>query len=459
MKTYTITTFGCQMNISDSERVAAICSAMGYVECPAGENADLYVLNTCSVRQKAEDRVLGMGKKFFNFKQAKPDTKIVLTGCMAKRDIRQGYEKSHNHQQKYAGKLQKQMPWIDFVLEINDMHHLPELLGITISEQVSDYFAVKPHYNSCFQAFVPISTGCNKFCTFCIVPFTRGKEVYREYEQLYTEVSTLINSGYKEITLLGQNVNSWRNDNLLKTPITSLRGSESENEDFAFLMEQFAHIEGDYWLRFTSSHPYDINMRLIDVIAKEDKIAKQIHFALQSGSDSVLKRMNRYYTREEFRKKVLEIKERIPGISITTDVIVGFSGETEEEFMDTIRLCEELRFDQIFISEYSRREGTIAAKFYTDDIPSEVKAARKNALDAALRVGLDKNNQELVGTTQKVLIYKTKVKNRNGVFGRTTHAKDILIETENPDSFPIGEFVQVQVTGYHGFCLEGALKA
>jgi tRNA-2-methylthio-N6-dimethylallyladenosine synthase len=350
------------------------------------------------------------------------------------------------------------MPWLDYVLEINDMHHLPAVLGESVVDSVDDYFAVRPKYNSTFQAYVPISTGCNKFCTFCIVPFTRGKEIYRPYEQIIDEVSHLVKNGFKEVTLLGQNVNSWRKDNSLKTPITPLRGStESENMDFAYLMEQLSVLDGDYWLRFTSSHPYDINMRLIDVIAQKETIAKQIHFALQSGSDGVLKRMNRYYTREEFRDKVLKIKEKIPGVAITTDIIVGFSGETEDEFMDTVKLCEELRFDQIFISEYSRREGTIAAKFYADDIPSSVKAERKIILDEVLKKGVEKNNAAYLGTTQKALIYKTKLKNRQGVFGRTTHGKDILIKNAEPEHLQVGCFVEVTVTGSQGFCLEGTL--
>lgn len=559
MKTYSITTFGCQMNLSDSERVAAVCRLMGYKECPEGEIADLYVINTCSVRQKAEDRVLGMGKKFAKLKTRNPKLKIVLTGCMAKRDIRQGFEKSNEYQKKYEGKLQKQMPWLDYVLEINDIHKLPEILKEKVEEKVEDYFAIKPTYNSTFQAFVPISTGCNKFCTFCIVPFTRGKEVYRPFEQIYKEVKDLVDSGFKEITLLGQNVNSWSEDNSLRSPITPLRKQltvnkeqrtenneipnskskipEEESEvmsrgsllkgtpeeggvskgregsrdltldtrnssayiplppleggipsgtaeqhvntltreyatlnsqfitpslDFAGLIEHLASIESDFWLRFTSSHPYDINMELIDVIAEKENIAKQIHFALQSGSNSVLKRMNRYYTREDFKEKVLKIKGKVPGIAITTDVIVGFCGETEEEFTDTLKLCEELNSDQIFISEYSQREGTIASKFYKDDIPAEIKAARKVALDEVLKKGVAENNQKLVGTEQKVLIYRTKSKNREGVFGRTTHGKDVLIEIPNSTAqipegkeLRLGQFVTVKITGFKGFCLEG----
>jgi tRNA-2-methylthio-N6-dimethylallyladenosine synthase len=447
------------MNVSDSERVAAVCKSMGYEESGGVDEASLYVINTCSVRQKAEDRVLGMGKKFFKLKKQNPEVKVVLTGCMAKRDIRQGFEKSSEYQQKYGGKLRKQMPWIDYVLEINDIHKLPEILDEKVEDKLNDYFAVRPKYNSTFQAFVPISTGCNKFCTFCIVPFTRGKEVYRSFEDIYQEVECLVKSGYKEITLLGQNVNSWKSnvtaqDNI---PIPEFRKKkEGDQMDFADLMEALADIEGDFWLRFTSSHPYDINPRLIDVMKSKDNIAKQVHFALQSGSDSVLKRMNRYYTAREFKEKVDLIKT-IPNVGITTDIIVGFSGETEAEFCETLDLCREIGFDQIFISEYSRREGTIAAKFYKDDISAEEKADRKNRLDAVLKEQLVKNNEKLVGTTQKVLVYKMKANNLDGVFGRTTNSKDVLIDSKGKN-LEIGEFVEVRIVGFEGFRLFGEIN-
>lgn len=468
MKTYSITTFGCQMNHSDSERVAAVCEGMGYIPAKEDQIADLYIINTCSIRQKAEDRVLGMGKKFFKFKSQKPNVKTILTGCMAKRDIRQGKAKSEVYQEKYAGKLQKQMPWLDYVLEIADIHKLPEVLGERVEEKAEDYFAVKPKYNSKFQAFVPISTGCNKFCTFCIVPFTRGKEVYRPYEQIYKEVEALVKAGFKEITLLGQNVNSWKSkiEGDLIIPVPKFRKTkieEKRNEesfmDFADLMESLADIEGDFWLRFTSSHPYDINPRLIEVVAQKPKIAKQFHFALQAGSDSVLKRMNRHYSIDEFKEKVYEIKKQIPEVAVTTDVIVGFCGETEAEFEETLKVCEELKFDQIFISEYSQRSGTIAAKFYEDNVPREVKAERKARLDKVLKEGLEESNKKFIGTKQKVLIIRDKMKNRKGIFGKTTHGKDVLVELKimNDESRIqiIGEFVDVDITGSNLFLLEG----
>ncbi len=457
-KTYQLTTFGCQMNISDSERIAAVCEMMGYRPAKEGEIADLYIINTCSVRQKAEDRVLGMHHKFVELKSKKKDAKVIITGCMVKRDIRQSPQKSQEYQQSYYEELKFKMPWADFFVEINQINKLPELLNEQIETKIDEYFAVTPKYNSKFQAFVPISTGCDKFCTFCIVPFTRGKEVYRDYNQIYNEVLSLVQNDVKEITLLGQNVNSWksRKEGLLGVPIPKFRGNiEQDYLDFADLMENLAQIDGDFWLRFTSSHPYDINPRLIDVVANEKNVAKQFHFALQSGSNSVLRRMNRYYTAEEFEEKVNLIKEKIPGVAITTDVIVGFCGETEEEFMDSVKLCERIHFDQIYISEYSQRSGTIAAKFYKDDVPHETKEKRKQILEEVLKKGLKEKNKVLINTKQKALVYKTDRKTKN-LIARTTHGKDVeIINSQNKEY--IGQFVYVDIKDAVEFRLFGVI--
>lgn len=447
-KTYNITTFGCQMNVSDSERIKAVCKSMGYKEeknFTEDRPADVYVINTCSIRQKAEDRVLGMGKKFKKLKALNPNLKVVITGCMVKRDLRAGEERSNKFQQDYETKLKKQMPWLDHILEINEIYKLPKLLGENTDEKIEDYFAIPPKYNSKFQAFVPISTGCNKFCTFCIVPFTRGKEIYRSYDEIYKEVLTLVKNGYKEITLLGQNVNSWKSE------------IDGKPSDFADLLERLAQIQGEFWLRFTSSHPYDINMRLIDVIEKYDNIAKQVHFAMQSGSDPELKRMNRHYTIDEFKNKVKQIKKNINGVGVTTDVIVGFCGQTEKEFLDTCRVMTELKFDMAYISEYSQRGATIAAKFYKDDIPNEVKRERKEILEKVLRSGVEENNTNLIGQNLKVMIYKNKIKNRSGIFAKTSSGKDVLINKFKSESndYKLGQFINVRITGFQKFCLDG----
>lgn len=452
-KTYSVITYGCQMNISDSERVEAVCRQMGYKKAKESNsvtkdsNVDLYIINTCSIRQKAEDRVVGMGGRFKRMKRINPNTKVILTGCMAVRDNRQLGKKNSENQEKHINSLKKLMPWVDHILPINQIHTLPELLGEVVTESTEEYFAVTPEYNSSFQAYVPISTGCDKFCTYCIVPFTRGKEVHRPFEQIYKEIKDLVDMEYKEITLLGQNVNSWK-----------LSDNESQ-KDFAYLMEKLAQIKGDYWLRFMSSHPYDINPRLIDVIAQHSTITKQVHFAMQSGSNSVLKRMNRHYNIESFKEQVYRIRERIPGVAVTTDIITGFCGETDSEFNETAKVMEELRFDMAYISEYSQRGGTLASKFYKDDVDNGVKAERKLILDKILKRGVVENNEKMVGTKQKVLLYKDKIKNKRGVFGKSNNGKDVLIQNLDnlTDKIKLGDFIGVKITGYRNFCLEGEL--
>lgn len=464
MGKYSIITFGCQMNHSDSERIAAILESIGYTPAQENEICEIYVINTCSVRQKAEDRVFGLAKKFEPIKKQNEKTKIIITGCLVKRDNRQNKESRIKNQIKYTEELKHKMPWVDFFIEIKDIHKIPNLLGHKAKVEISEYLSVKPKYNSKFQAYVPISTGCNKFCTFCIVPFTRGEEIYRNYEEVYDEVYNLINKNYKEITLLGQNVNSWRSNitGHLKIPIPKFRDQkyiQTSYLDFADLIEALANIEGDFWLRFTSSHPYDINPRLIDVIAKYPNIAKQVHFALQSGSDTVLKRMNRYYSVSEFKEKVKIIREKIPNVAITTDIIVGFCGETEEEFNQTVEVCKELKFDQIFISEYSQRKGTIAAKFYKDDVPKQVKKQRKQILDSILKEGLIQNNQKFLNTIQKTLIEKILIKeNKQILIGKNTQGKQILVEekVEN-NNINTGQFVNVKIKEIKDFALIGEL--
>lgn len=460
---YSIITFGCQMNHSDSERVAAILESMGYMPAKQDEISEIYVINTCSVRQKAEDKVFGLGKQFEEIKKTNNKVKVILTGCIVKRDNRQKEQNRLKYMRRYKNELRQKMPWVDLFVEINEIHKLPELLGISSPINVSEYLSIQPKYNSSFQAYVPISTGCNKFCTFCIVPFTRGEEIYRCYHEIYEEVLNLVKLNYKEITLLGQNVNSWRSDvtGHLKVPVPKFRDQkyiQNSYLDFTDLMESLANIEGDFWLRFTSSHPYDINPRLIDVVAKYPNIAKQIHFALQSGSDTVLKRMNRYYTVAEFKEKVKMIREKIPGVAITTDIIVGFCGESEEEFNQTVEVCRELKFDQIYISEYSERKGTIAAKFYKDDVPREIKKQRKQILNEILKQGLIENNSKLIDTVQKTLIEKIMHKNDSKfIIGKNTQGKQVIASVPNKINLSIGTFTNVKITKVKDFVLEGEI--
>ena len=441
-ESYHITTFGCAMNTSDSERAAAVCELMGYEKTENIDEARLIIINSCSVRQKAEDRVMGMGKRIQRIKAQNPETIAILTGCMAMRDGRQPSEdKNIASQELHEKKLHKVMDWLDFTVPIKDIHKLPEILKKEVKTDFTEYLSITPKYSTQTTSFIPISTGCNKFCTFCIVPFTRGKEVYRPFQEIKEEFQKMLSQGFKEITLLGQNVNSWRD-------IDDSYKAKSGEKDFAYLLEELALIEGDHWIRFTSSHPYDINMRLAEVIAEKPNLAKQFHFALQSGDNNMLKRMNRHYTIEEFSEKVEAIRSKIPMVGISTDIIVGFPGETEEEFQNTAKALETLKFDQVFISEYSNRKGTLADKFYKDDIPNEVKAQRKEILNEIVGNGNIERNKSMVDTIQKVLVYK---KNKKGIIGRTENAKDVEILNGNPE---IGGFVNVKVTDYSKWSLK-----
>jgi tRNA-2-methylthio-N6-dimethylallyladenosine synthase len=554
-KTYHITTFGCQMNVSDSERVATVAEEMGYMPVEEISQADLIVINSCSIRQKAEDRIVGMGKKIAQFKVNNPGVIAVLTGCMAKREAR-GLEemKGEIQEEKYDNHLKKLMPWLDHVVQIKEIHKLPKLLGHDQQINIEEYLSIAPKTVKSFMPYIPISTGCNKFCTFCIVPFSRGRELYRPYEEIIHEVENAILSGGKEITLVGQNVNSWRGykgvitkDELRITnkgmnPLTlPYQGEEKQEDidsrlhgndtdlvqtrrdpsipqddsdtnskfyiinskltsppepyiestdphrllkkdmpegmiDFADLMDDIGTIIDGWmertgnrvWIKFTSSHPYDIDIKLINVIKKHKSLAKQFHFALQSGSNSVLKRMNRHYTIEDFIAKCEMIRREIPGVGISTDVIVGFCGESEKEFQETVDAMRKLKFDQAFISEYSNRKGTVAARVYKDDVDNETKANRKVLLNEVVAEGNRERNKVMVGHVYEVLVYK---KNKNGFIGRTENSKDVVINTEDQrietvsdrdinayqkiESLKIGDIVNVEITGATDWSLEG----
>ena len=450
---YHITTFGCAMNSSDSERVAAICEMMKYERTENIQDANLIIVNSCSIRQKAEDRVVGMGKKVAEIKLRNPEVRAILTGCMAARDLRQAKEEINTlHQDKYEYGLKKTMPWLDFIVEIKEIQDLPKILEKPVPVDISEYLSIKPKFQSNFLGYLPISTGCNKFCTYCIVPFTRGKEVYRSQEELNQEFVDMLHHNFKDITLLGQNVNSWRDTD------DSYKPKDGE-KDFAYLLEDTAKLgleDGtEHWIRFTSSHPYDINLRLAEVIAEYPNIAKQVHFAMQSGDDEVLRRMNRHYKVEDFKEKVKYLRSTIPGVGVTTDIIVGFPGETEEEFKRTADVLKELQFDQVFISEFSNRKGTLADKFYKDDVPNDIKAKRKEILNEIVAEGNKYRNGLMLGSIQRILLYK----NKRAAIGRTSNGKDVEITNVATldKALELGKFYDVKITGTTNWSLKGEI--
>lgn len=471
-KNYYIKTFGCQMNHSDSERFATIVEDIGFQPVTEFEDADLIVFNSCSVKQKAEDRILGLGKQIDKLKAANPDLKVVLTGCMARRTW-SGKQKNGSpiqmSQESREAKLQKQMPWVDIVLETKEFGKLPQRLGYKVEfmgEKPEHYLSYKPNYKNDFQAFVPISTGCDHFCTFCIVPFARGGEVCRDADSIIEEIENLIAKGYKDITLLGQTVNRWINpkyDEELKqgmianTRIEGLNRELMENpecndpKDFLQLLQRLDQIPGEWWMTFVSSHPNYMTEELIQFLATSKHFRPYLHFALQTGSDRILKKMNRRHEIGEFIEKTLKFKEIMPGVGLSTDIIVGFPGETEEDFQETAAVMQKLGFDMAFISEFSPREGT-AAGLLPDDIPHAEKERRKTYLnDEVLAKTAEANNKALLGTTQKILVEA--VNKKGNLKGRTGNYKDTRI-TGVKDKGLVGKFIKAQITDYTPWALE-----
>jgi len=476
---YLITNFGCQMNYADGERFAAIIQEMGYEPGSKLEEADLLVLNSCSVRQKAEDRILGLGRIMTALKEHKPKLKIVLTGCMARRSWQDKNQHSSPLQKSGLDReqeLKEVMPWVDLVLESKDFHKLPELLGKPLTNKPEDYLSFVPKNSSSFRAYVPISVGCDHFCTYCIVPFARGQEICRDAESIITEVTGLVDRGYKDITLLGQTVNRWINPrfdaeykqgriantripelNTIPLKETELNG-KPEPRDFLQLLQVLDELPGDFWLTFMSSHPNYMTPELITFMSTAKHIRPYIHFALQSGSDEVLKRMNRRYNVSEFVTTAKLLKKQIPGLGLSTDIIVGFPGETKDQFRETAQIMQKLEFDMAFLSEFSARKGTAAA-LIPDDVSREEKGKRKKYLnDEVLAVSALANNRKMIGNTYRVLIEDTAP---GRIMGRTGNYKEVRLEqgkakNKSTKYYP-GQFVQAKITAVTPWALRGSI--
>lgn len=403
---YFIKTFGCQQNKADSERIAGMFKARGMKPAKNYEEADYIVINTCMVRQSAEDRVYGLVRNLGKLKEKKKSLKIIVTGCMVGLAFR-------DKTGKILKNLKERMPEVDEFLPI---------------EEVGFDFA--PIRTNDTHAWIPISNGCNNFCTFCVVPFTRGREISRPFEDIINEAIQLKNKGYKEITLLGQNVNSYGadlllgekniqvmrdlpekyfNNSKLKTQNSKLKLKNNKNlinnikpvyvkhlgryripTLFPYLLEEIAKL-GFEKVDFISSNPWDFSDELIDVIAKYPNITRTIHLPVQSGDNNVLKRMNRWYTAEEYLELIKKIKTKIPEVKFTTDIIVGFCGETEEQFRNTVNLCKKVGFEKAYIAMYSPRPMTAATKVMKDDVPYEVKKKRWQILENLINKKITSN--------------------------------------------------------------------
>lgn len=406
---YHITTYGCQMNHSDSERIATILNCLNYEPALNQNKADLIVINSCSVRQSAIDRIYGQ------LNNLPKNTKKILTGCVLPED-----------KKRFGDKF-------DFILDIKDLVDLPRLLENFAENEsrtfvTNNYLDIVPDYRNTFSAYIPIMTGCNNFCTYCAVPYTRGREISRPAKEIVNEVKNLVQKGYKEIWLLGQNVNSY---SAAIPPNMVL---------FHDLLRMIDDISGDFWIRFTSPHPKDFSNNLIDALAECKKMTEYINLPVQAGDDRVLKRMNRPYTIQHYIDLIKKIREKNPAIAISTDVIVGFPGETEDQFQRTSELFETIKYDMAYISQYSPRAGT-AAFCFKDDVPKLEKVRRDKILNDILKKTALSHNQQYLDQTLEVLVEKER---KSFYLGKTRTYKTVRFpKTKNG---LVGEFVKVKIT-------------
>lgn len=416
-------TFGCQQNEADSEKIRALAYEMGYLPTDTFENAELIILNTCAIREHAEMKALSMLGRFKAHKQNNPDVIIGVCGCMAA-------------EERVTELLKKSFRQVSFTLEPAMLHKLPEMVFSAITganrtflfgKDGGDIVEGLPAVRSSgHKAWVSVMYGCNNFCSYCIVPYTRGRERSRRSDDIISECRELVKSGIKEITLLGQNVNSYRSD-----------------MNFAELISSIAQIEGEFIIRFMTSHPKDTSHELIEAIARySPKIAPYFHLPMQSGSDKILKAMNRTYTSQKYLETVEKLRTSVPDIAISTDIIVGFPGESEEDFQGTLDILRKVEFDMVYAFIYSPREGTRAAKM-DEQIAGEVKSDRISRL-LRLQDGIsEKKNAPYLGRTVRVLFDSVEEKNGEIINkGRTDTGKLVHFSA---DSSEIGEFVNVKI--------------
>ena len=434
-----VLTFGCQQNEADSERLCGMANEMGYSTTYDENEADLVIINTCAVREHAELKALSITGQFKHLKAKNPDLIIVIGGCMVTQDHRNGDIKN-----KY--------PYVDILLTTSSLYAFPEILftylkkhkrQFTYNDEPEGNIAegLPVHRESSFKAWVSIMYGCNNFCTYCIVPYVRGRERSRTKEAIIGEIKELAKQNYKEITLLGQNVNSYGKD--------IYKGEY----DFADLLSDICKIEGDFTVRFMTSHPKDATHKLIDVMAENKKIAKAFHLPLQSGDNKVLREMNRRYTRESYLSLVDYMRQKMPDIGLTTDIIVGFPGESEEEFENTLDILKKVEFDNIYSFIYSPRVGTPAAKM-EDQIDYEIKSARFTRMLELQNEISNRKNKSYEGFVTRVLVEGRSKSDKTKLTGR--NEKNRLVHFEGDDSL-IGRFVDIKITKAQTYSLFGEL--
>lgn len=432
--------FGCQLNVAEGEQMAGILQAMGYVMTDAIQEADLILYHTCAVRENAEDRVFGTLGSIKKLKQDNPALILCVTGCMTA-------------QEQIADKIAKSYRYVDIVLGTSPANRLAQMLyahmhGIRNAQDITvytdipeyaEYSEYSPSVRSChYKASVPVMYGCNNFCTYCIVPYVRGRERSRKPDEILAEVRKLIQEGCKEIMLLGQNVNSYGKD--LECKIT-----------FPELLREIDRIPGEYWIRFMSSHPKDATPELMDCLLECEHVAKHLHLPVQSGSNAILRRMNRNYTIEKYLSQVEYLRKKAPEFSLTTDLIVGFPDESRENFEATLELVRKVRYDNMYSFIYSRRTGTKAAVM-PDGVSDAEKSQRMQELLALQREIAVENNQRFIGKILTVLCDGESRKHPGMMTGRSS--ENILVEFPG-DLRQTGQFVRVRITDSRSSCVSG----
>ena len=421
---YFIHTYGCQMNIHDSEKIAGILESLGYCPCDSVEKADIVVFNTCCIRETAEQKIYGHMGALTKLKLKNPRLIAVVCGCMSQQD-------------GVADKIKESYPYIDIVLGTSNLNLLQEAI-VSVQQKKKKHYNVdflqyreedfKQSRTSYPNAWVNINYGCNNFCTYCIVPYVRGRERSRPMSDIMTEVKQLLADGYKEITLLGQNVKSYGHD-------------LNSGETFAQLLHEIGKLDGKFRLRFMTSHPKDLSHDVIDAIAAYPNICDNIHLPVQSGSNEILKRMNRRYTREDYFNLIEKIRKSLPHVGITTDIMVGFPNETEQDFEDTLDLVRRVKYSSAFCFIYSRRKGTPAYSM-ENQIPYAVKRDRITRLLACQNEVTKEISQAMVGQVYEVLVEGANFRYQNTMCGRTESGR--LVNFKCDESY-VGKFVNVVI--------------
>ena len=443
---YAILTMGCQLNENDSEKLCGMLENMGYEKTENPKEADLFLFNTCCVRENAEDKLFGKLGELKRIKENK-GTIIAIGGCMM--------------QEKHiTDKIKESYPFVDIIFGTHTLYRFPEDLYQAIEEKrkIEDILDIDGEVHeglpikrdSKIKASVTIMNGCNNFCTYCIVPYVRGRERSRKPKDIINEVKELAKQGYKEITLLGQNVNSYlRVEKEKNIPFEEYEGVNS----FATLLKAINKIEGIERIRFVSPHPKDFTDDVIEAIANSEKVCKLVHLPLQSGNTKVLKEMNRKYSKEQFLNLVDKMKAKIPNLTLSTDIIVGFPGETDEEFEDTLDVVKKVKFEQVYMFIYSRRVGTPGDRM-PNQIPEEIKHKRFDKLKELVESQIEENNKKYIGTIQKVLVEGTSKNNKDMLTGRTDSNKVVIFEGSKD---LINQIIDLKIVSEHMWYLKGTI--